>query len=102
MKIILSQSGGYAGETIKLKEISTDKITVADKTAFDNLLKETNFFNMVQPANAKEIGADQLLYTLKISKSLKKEKEITFGESLSDHPVAKLIALVKRMEAKSS
>lgn len=97
MKIELSQSGGYAGETIKLKEISSDKISQAVKAKLDTLLKETDFFNIKQGESAKEIGADLLTYTLKISKSENQQNEISFGDLADDSPFSKLVTLVRSL-----
>ena len=97
MKIELSQSGGYAGETIKLKEISSENIPRAVKAKLDTLLKETDFFNIKKGAHAKEIGADLLTYTLKISKSENQQHEVSFGDLADDSSFSKLIALVRNL-----
>ncbi len=97
MKIELSQSGGYAGETIKLKEISSEKISASVKTKLDALLKESDFFNMKKVELKKEIGADLLTYTLKISKSDNQSHEVSFGDTVSDSSFSKLVTLIKSL-----
>ena len=97
MKIELSQSGGYAGETIKLKEISSDKISPVAKAKLDTLLDEANFFNIKEGEASKEAGADFLTYTLKVSKSKDQHNEVTFGDLIDDSSFARLIAFIKSL-----
>jgi hypothetical protein len=97
MKIELSQSGGFAGETIKLKEISSDKISGDDKIKLDSLLKDTDFFNIKPQKYKKEVGADLLTYTLKITKSKNQHNEVSFDDSVSDNSLLKLVSLIRSM-----
>ena len=97
MKIELSQSGGYAGETIKLKEISSHNIPKAVKAKLDTLLQETDFFNIKPGEHRKEVGADLLTYTLKISESENQQNEVSFGDLVDDSSFSKLVTLVRNL-----
>lgn len=98
MKIELSQSGGYAGETIKLKEIDADKMPAAVKKQLNELLQKTDFFNLQKIGDNAETGADMLTYTLKINKGKNKNKEISFGDAVNDDShFSKLVNLIKSL-----
>jgi len=97
MKIELSQSGGYAGETIKLKEISSEHISAANKEKLNALLNETDFFNLAENELKKDIGADLLTYHLKISKSKNESHKVSFGDSVSNSSLSKLLTLIKSL-----
>src|SRR5215813_2488829 len=97
MKIELSQSGGLAGEIIRLKELSSENISEANKEKLNALLKETDFFNLGKNEVRKDIGADLLTYHLKISESNSQSNEVTFDDSLSDSSFSKLVSLIRSL-----
>ena len=97
MKIELSQSGGFAGETIKLKEVSTDKLEAPVREQLDALLSETDFFTLGEIAGSDEKGADLLTYHLKITGSKNQTNEVSLSDPVTDPSLAKLLSLVKSL-----
>ncbi len=68
MKIEVYQSGGFAGEQVKLKELDTDNMGASEQENIQKLITQAQFFKLnQQEVFNRSIGSDLLLYEITIS-----------------------------------